>query len=87
MPPSLPSIDEILCALLFLLSRQARSPGIDLAPVIREHLLLLANRPEAGRLAQVRRTSWQLATHWQGRGAEGSGPPDGPAPQAYRTIH
>lgn len=87
LPPIPPSLDEILCALLFLLSRQARSPGIDLAPVISHHLLLLASHPEAAPLAQVRRTCRQLATHWQGRGAEGPGPCDTPAPPVFKTLH
>lgn len=87
LPPHQAPIDEILCALLFLLSRQARSPGVDLTTMIRDHLLWLAHHPEAVRLALVRKIGKKLATQWQGLGAEGVGSAGRPVPGGRATLH
>jgi hypothetical protein len=80
------SLDELLCALLFMLSRQARFPHVDLSAVIREHLLWLADHPDEA-LQRVRPTSRRLAGQW-GPAPVGPGEARMEQPEAPgRTLH
>jgi hypothetical protein len=79
------ALDELLGALLFLMSRQARFPGMNLSPAIREHLLWLADHPDQA-LGRVRHTSRRLAEQWA---SVNPTPADGRVKQAQaeRTLH
>lgn len=63
--PNSPSLDELLCALVFLLSRQALSPHLDLSAAIQEHMLMVADHPDDAELARIRRACQRLAEQWR----------------------
>ena len=58
------SVEQIYCALLFLLSRHARSPEPHLPGAIRDHLRWLATHADAYGLPKLRDTCSRLALHW-----------------------
>ena len=60
-----PSIEELYCALLFLLSRYAHSPEPTLPAAIKDHLNWLANHPAADDLHTLRKTCGRLALYWE----------------------
>ena len=58
------SFENLYCALLFLLTRKARSPSLDLDGMIKDHLEWLTGHPETRNLPTLRKTSRRLAMHW-----------------------
>ncbi len=60
-----PDIEQLLCALMFLLTRQACSPELSLAPMIREHLAWLMDHPDTRHQPILRKTCRRLLLHWQ----------------------
>jgi hypothetical protein len=58
-------MEDLLCAVLYLLSRQSRQPQTDLSKEIKEHLQWLSNHPEATQFPVLRKTCDRLALHWQ----------------------
>ncbi len=57
--------EQLLCALMFMLNRQAKNPGVSLAAPIREHLDWLANHPDTARQPMLRKTCHRLMLQWQ----------------------
>ena len=57
--------EQLLCALMFMLNRQAKNPGVSLAAPIREHLNWLANHPDTARQPMLRKTCHRLMLQWQ----------------------
>ena len=60
-----PDTEQLLCALMFLLTRQVRSPEMTLAPHIRDHLGWLADHPDTASQPMLRNTCRRLLVHWQ----------------------
>ena len=69
-----PDIEQLFCALMFLLTRQARAPEPSLAREIREHLAWLVEHPDTRHLPTLRKTCRGLLLHWQSAGADSSPP-------------
>ena len=59
------SIEQLYCALLFLLSRYARSPEPHLPGVIADHLDWLVKHPDVGDFPALQQTCGRLALHWR----------------------
>ncbi|MDZ7753588.1 MAG: hypothetical protein U5S82_18575 [Gammaproteobacteria bacterium] len=59
-------VEQLLCALMFMLTRQANNPGMSLATPIRDHLQWLAEHPETARQPMLRKTCRRLMLQWQG---------------------
>ena len=64
------SFENICCALLYMLSRQAQNPDQFLHYVIRDHLLWLANHQKSMHFPDLANTSRRLAMHWEQAGHE-----------------
>jgi hypothetical protein len=80
-----PDTEQLLCALMFLLTRQVRSPDIVLAPHIREHLGWLADHPDTASQPMLRNTCRRLLAHWEkDTGDGGAAADDDPARRAGR---
>jgi hypothetical protein len=58
------SIEDLFCALVYLMSRQSMAPQSHLRPVIADHLQWLANHHEADRYPALRDTCRRLAPYW-----------------------
>ena len=63
--PSKPETEQLLCALMYLLTRQARTPGQALEPAIRDHLARLTAHPDTRHQPILRKTCHRLLLHWQ----------------------
>ena len=67
--------EQLLCALMYMLTRQAKNPGVSLATPIHEHLNWLINHPDTARQPMLRKTcqrlmlQWQADRHTSGRGS------------------
>ena len=59
------TIEELFCALLYLLTRQSRFPDQDLSQEINEHLNWLSDHPQASEFPLLRKTSARLAMYWE----------------------
>ena len=79
------SAEQLYCALLYLLSRQARQPETDLADVIGDHLRRLSSHGETQHLTVLRNTCSRLLMYWEhGRpGNSSSSLPAGLGPQLH----
>ena len=66
------SVEQLYCALLFLLSRHARSPQPHLPGVINDHLRWLAAHPDLKDLPKLRETCSRLALHWHAESGDGT---------------
>ena len=64
-----PDIEQLVCALMFLLNRQAHSPESSLARHICEHLSWLLEHPDTRRLPVLQKTCKRLLLHWQAIGS------------------
>lgn len=68
-----PSLEQLFCALMFLLSRYAQSPEPELPPAIREHLIWVVEHPDTAELPALRSTCRRLALYWESRESNGYG--------------
>ncbi len=67
-------IEELLCALMHLLTREASCPRGSRAPAIRRHLTWLLTHPGTREQPILRKTCRLLLLHWQrAEGSSGTG--------------
>ena len=57
--------EELLCALIYLLTRQSSEQNAKLAPAIEHHLNRLVKHPEIASLPVLRKTCSRLILHWR----------------------
>ena len=65
--------EQLLCALMFMLTRQAKNPGVPLAVPIRDHLDWLASHPDTAKQPMLRKTCHRLMVQWQEQCQQTSG--------------
>jgi hypothetical protein len=66
-------IEQLFCALMYLLTRQARTPGQTLEPAIRDHLARLMEHPDTRTQPLLQSTCRRLLRHWQTEGGDAAG--------------
>ncbi|WP_058556273.1 hypothetical protein [Thiohalocapsa sp. ML1] len=81
------SFEQLLCGLLFLLSRQVRTPSPTLPPLIASHLRWLSTHPGVAELPALRDASRRLARHWQIAQDQVEPAPASAEPAPRRKLH